>query len=420
MQAGILIIGDEILSGNVQDTNSSFAARLLFSNSIPVSRVLAVSDTEEGIREGLSWLYDKVDLLITTGGLGPTKDDITKAAIASFFNSELIFNTDVYETLRERFAKRGKTLNELNKAQAMVPAVAEVIPNDVGTAPVFWIEQNNKVVITLPGVPSEMRFLLEHVLLERLKAKFVHRQILQKTVHLIGIPESDLAMKIAGVEKKIEDSCSPDEKYKLAYLPDMGTIRLQITGTGDDRHKLDHEIEYFKEEIKTAAGKYIFGYDHDILATHIGKLLKDRDTTLSTAESCTGGYLAHLVTSVTGSADYYQGSIISYDNSVKVKELGVKQETLDQFGAVSEETCREMLEGCLKKFDTTYVMATTGIAGPTGGTEGKPIGVVWIGVSSKYKMNVRRYHFDRNRLENIHLFSITALDMLRKLILGLE
>jgi len=420
MKAGLLIIGDEVLSGNVQDTNSSFAARLLFANNIPVQNILAVSDTEEAIKDGIHFLMDKVDLIITTGGLGPTKDDITKVAIASYFKSELVLDMQILQILEKRYAKRGIALNELNRGQAMVPAIARVIPNDVGTAPVFWIEHEGKTLITLPGVPSEMRYLLQNELLERLRDKFVNEAIVQVTLNAIGIPESDLALKLAIVEEKMEAANNHHEKYKLAYLPDLNCIRLQITGVGKNKDLLEQHVKQFQDEIELLAGKYIFAIGTETIASYIGKLLKERGATLATAESCTGGYLAHLITSISGSSDYYQGTIVSYDNAVKVKELGVSQETLDKFGAVSEETCREMLAGCLKKFGTTYAIATTGIAGPGGEVDGKPVGTVWIGVADKSGMKTKSYFFNRNRVENIHLFSVSALDLLRKFVKGIE
>ena len=420
MNASLLIIGDEILSGNVQDTNSSFAARLLFQNNIPVENILAVADTKNAIIEGIKYLFDTSDLIITTGGLGPTKDDVTKLAIAEYFNTPLAFDETVFKNLEERFTLRGRPLNSLDRDQAMVPASAEVIQNAVGTAPVFWMEKDDKVLVTLPGVPAEMRYLLENALLDRIKARFSGTQIVQSTIHVIGISESDLAIKLSDAETRIEAESNDSEHYKLAYLPDMGTIRLHITGTGEDRKQIETRVEDFKKEILEKAGKYVFGFDDESIGSYIGKILKEKHTTVSTAESCTGGYLAHLITSISGSSDYYIGSVISYANEVKIKDLGVNPSTLREFGAVSEQTCTEMLEGCLNKFGTTYAIATTGIAGPGGDETGKPVGMVWIGVGDKSRKMIRKYQFNRNRQENIHLFAISALDMLRKFILGIE
>jgi len=418
MKAAILVIGDEILSGNVQDTNSNFAARLLFENNIGVAHILTVADTEKAINEGVAYLFEKADLIITSGGLGPTKDDVTKTALCSYFHSELVFNQSIYDDLVARYTRNNRPLNLLNRDQAMVPAVAEVITNDVGTAPIFWIEKQEKVLVTFPGVPSEMRYMFEKVLLPRFIEKFSGGHISRTILQVIGIPESDLALKLTEVENNIESANIDSEHYKLAYLPSMGTIRLQIIGSGTNKPNIEANIDRFKEQIIAAAGQYIFAEGDDDISTYIGKILRAKNATLSTAESCTGGYLAHLITSVSGSSDYYQGSIISYANEVKIKELGVSESTLKAFGAVSEQTCREMVSGCLKKFNTTYAVVTTGIAGPKSDNSEKPAGLVWIGVGNKENMVVRSFQFRRNRIENIHLFAVSAMGMLRRFVVG--
>lgn len=420
MKAAILVIGDEILGGNTLDTNSHFAAGLLREHNFQLMNILAVADNAQAIRTGLDMLFSFADIIISTGGLGPTKDDITKQVVTEYFGTRLVFSNDVYENLNQRYAKRGLTVNELTKTQAFVPESADIIQNPVGTAPVFWLEnqQNGKVLITLPGVPGEMRFLIESAVLPRLKQRFNTGHVIQKAINTVGIAESSLAMKLEEVEAKIEAANNPDEFYKLAYLPTLNMVKLQLTARGNDEIQLKNQLDVFAEEIEKRAHEHIFGYDQDVFAAHIGQILLDRKATLSTAESCTGGYLAHQITSVTGSANYYHGSVVSYDNKVKMKDLGVKEETLEKYGAVSEETCKEMVEGALKHFGTTYAISTTGIAGPTGDVEGKPIGTVWIGVASEYKMVTKRFQFDRNRLENIHLFAITALDLLRRFVLG--
>ncbi len=420
MKAAILVIGDEILSGNVQDTNSNFASRLLFENNIAVGNILTVADTEKAIHEGIAYLFEKADLIITSGGLGPTKDDVTKTALCSYFHSDLIFNQSIYDDLVARYTRNNRPLNLLNRDQAMVPAVAEVITNDVGTAPIFWIEKEGKVLVTFPGVPSEMRYMFEKVLLPRFIEKFSGGHISRTILQVIGIPESDLALKLTDVENNIEAAITDSEHYKLAYLPSMGTIRLQIIGSGTNRSNIEANINRFKEQTIEAAGKYIFAEGDESISTYIGKILREKKATLSTAESCTGGYLAHLITSVSGSSDYYQGSIISYANEVKIKELGVSESTLKEFGAVSEQTCREMVLGCLEKFNTTYAVVTTGIAGPNSDNSEKPAGLVWIGVGNKENMVINSFQFRRNRIENIHLFAASAMDMLRKFVTGME
>lgn len=420
MKTGLLIIGDEILNGTTQDTNSGFAARLLNDNGLPVVNVLTIRDNKEEIISGLEYLFSKVDLIISTGGLGPTQDDVTKDTLVSYFNSEFVFNEQVYEYLKARYEKRNMPLNKLNKSQAMVPAIAQVFMNPVGTAPVFWIEKEGKVLITLPGVPNEMRFLLQNVILQPIRNFFNQVPIVQRNILVVGIAESSLAIQLEDIEKEIEEKTNEDTFAKLAYLPNLNQIKLQLTFRGGNELLLKHLSDYFVDKISTRIKEYVFGYDQDIFPAYIGNLLKERDATLSTAESCTGGYLGHLITSVTGSSAYYTGGLISYSNEVKMHDLGVKEHTLNEYGAVSEETLREMLDGCLEKFGSDYAIAVTGLAGPTGDSENKPIGTVWVGAASKYEQVVKKYNWDRNRLENIHLSAIVALDMLRRLILGLD
>ena len=418
MNTALLIIGDEILNGDTLDTNSNFAAKLLTENGINVNRKLTVGDSKEAIINGLDFLLKEADLVISTGGLGPTRDDITKYTFAEYFGSELVFNEEVHQYLENRYAKRKSVLNDLTKSQAIVPAKSETIINPVGTAPIFWFSQNNKVVVTLPGVPYEMRYLLENIVLEKIKDTFKTESLIHRVIHTVGIPESALAIKLKDIEDEIEKESFT--KFKLAYLPSLGSVKLRLTGKGNDGKAISQKLDKWKNEIVEAAGEYIFGYEKDTLAGSIGNLLRDKKATLSTAESCTGGNIAREITSIAGSSDYYFGGVISYDNSIKINELGVKKETLDNFGAVSEEIARKMLSGILKKMGTDYAIVTTGIAGPGGGSEDKPIGTVWIGVGTKDKTIIKKYQFDRSRTENIQLFTSTALDMLRRFVKSYE
>lgn len=417
MKACLLIIGDEILSGDTRDTNSHFAASLLRSIGVNLIHTLVAADNEESIIRAMNFVWKQADLIISTGGLGPTKDDITKTTIAKHFGCGLKRDETVYKALSERFAKRGMTLNELNEAQALVPEIAEAIVNPVGTAPVCWIEKNGKVLITLPGVPSEMQYLLKEVLYERIKKQFADEVVVEKNILTAGVPESALAMQIAEAENQLEASNTATEKYKLAYLPTLGGVRLKITGRGKDVSTLQEKVNELSQKLIQQAGEYVYGVDDDTLPKVIGHMLREQKATISTAESCTGGYLAHLITSVSGSSEYYLGSIISYAEAVKMQYLGVKPDTLKNYTAVSEQTCKEMAEGCLKKFGTSYAIATTGIAGPGGEQPGEPVGTVYIGVSGAKGTIVKRFLFNRNREENIQLFSYTALDMLRRYVM---
>jgi len=416
MKVGILIIGDEILSGETLDTNSRFAAKLLNDHGFNVINRITVGDREKEITDGLEYLLKEADIVISCGGMGPTKDDITKKTLANYFGSELIWDAKVEEELRSRYERMGRVLNELTLQQAMVPAKAEVIINPVGTAPVFWFQKNNKAVITLPGVPIEMRHLMEHIILQKLKEKFVSDFICHETIRTVGIAESLLAKKLSIIEEEIEKSCTSEHYFKLAYLPELAMVKLRISGIGKDQNLIQKKVLGWKSEIIPLIEEYIYGYGNEELAESIGKTLQLKNATLATAESCTGGYLAHLFTSVPGSSVYYKGSVITYAYEFKEDLLGVKNETLNTFGAVSEETCREMIAGALSRLKTDYVITTTGIAGPGGGTPDKPVGMVWIGVGNKNKIITKKYYFNRNRIENIHLFAITALDMLRKML----
>jgi nicotinamide-nucleotide amidase len=420
MKTSLLIIGDEVLNGTTQDTNSRFISRILHQSGLPVSTTLVTGDSFEGIFGSLNYLFSFSDLVISTGGLGPTRDDITKTAVARYFDCEMVFNDNVYEHMKNRFEKRNIPLNKLNQGQAMVPELATVFSNPVGTAPVLWIEKNGKTLVTLPGVPSETEFLIQHEIINVIREKFLKEKIVQRNILTIGIAESIVAQKIEEVENEIEKAASGLDRYKIAYLPDMNLLKLQITGIGQDEDKLKANIDYFVKEIKERLSDYIYGYDNDVFASYMGRLLMERKATVSTAESCTGGFIAHLITSVTGSSEWFTGGIVSYTNQVKKELLHVKEKTLDKYSAVSEETLQEMLDGCLKEFGTTYAIAVTGLAGPTTDASGKEIGEIWIGVADKYHSAHKRVQYDRSRLQNIQLASIKALDMLRRLILGLE
>lgn len=420
MRAALLIIGDEILSGDTLDTNSQFAAALLNSSGFELIHTLSAGDRPEDIRRALDYLFAQADLVISTGGLGPTQDDVTKQVLAEYFHTRLVFSQDVYTHLENWLAGRGVGVNVLNRQQAMVPASARVMNNPVGTAPVFWFEKEGKTLICLPGVPQEMRHILKNIILPQLVVQFDSMPAVQLTINTSGIPESDLAMRIAEVEDQIRRKSSVDTYYKLAYLPGLGGVRLQLTGRGKQQDDIRTALEGFQQDIVSHIGEYVFGYGDTSLQEAVGQMLRDANATVATAESCTGGYLAHLLTSIAGSSAYYIGSVISYANEVKMQELGVREETLRQHGAVSEETLREMLSGALAKFGTTYAMATTGIAGPGGAVDGKPAGTVWIGVAGKEGMVCRQYRFNRSRIDNIHLFAVTALDMLRRYMVSMQ
>lgn len=408
MKAEIITIGDELLIGQVIDTNSAWMARELNLVGIRVSQITSISDDHEHIIKTLAEATERADIIITTGGLGPTRDDITKLALCDFFKTHLVFDQKSYENIERMFALRGYTMTEVNRKQAEVPACCEPLLNENGTAPGMWFRQNGRIYISLPGVPFEMKALMTNHVLPLLKP-LSGKTIVHKTILTQGVGESFLADKI----KDWESALPPH--IKLAYLPQPGIVRLRLSGSGTSEETLKQELDEQINMLYSLISEYIFGEDEDSLESIVGQLLKDHNLTVSTAESCTGGYIAHLITSIAGSSAYYNGSIISYADQVKVSSLGVSQKTLDTYGAVSRETVTEMAEGIRKALSTDCAIAVSGIAGPDGGTPDKPVGTVWIAVYTPYSgMITKRFLFGEHRERNIRRSALAALDMLRK------
>jgi nicotinamide-nucleotide amidase len=409
--AEVITIGDEILYGQITDTNSQFISTELDKIGIKTIRKTSIGDQKEAIMGILKESQERADILIFTGGLGPTKDDITKKTIAEFFNDTLEINPVALENVRELFESRGFELTEINRQQAAIPIKATYLNNAVGTAPGMWFNENGKIIISMPGVPFEMKYLMENEVLPRLRAHFKTPFIIHKVIRTVGIGESFLATKIEFWEDALP------EHIKLAYLPSMGQVRLRLTGSGDDKEKLKAEIEAEADKIYPILGKNLYSLDDEELEQAIAKLLLENNATLSTAESCTGGYLAHSITANAGSSAYYLGSVISYSNEVKMDLLGVKKETLESYGAVSEETVIQMAEGARKVLKSTYALATSGIAGPDGGTEEKPVGTIWLACAGPEGTVARKILSTKTRLVNIQYGSKAALNLLRKMIL---
>lgn len=411
MQAEIITIGDEILIGQIVDTNSAWIARQLNGIGISVKQISSVSDSREHILKALEEAESRADLILITGGLGPTKDDITKHTLCEYFNTSLRYDDEVYKHVEVLFKRYGLKVTELNRKQAEVPENCTLIHNAYGTAPGMWFDVRGKVFISMPGVPYEMKAMMENEILQKIKTHFKTPTILHRTVLTQGIGESFLADKINDWENSLQKV-----NIKLAYLPSPGIVRLRLSTSGNDEKSLLKIVDKKIEELHSIIPKYIFGYEEDKLEEIIGKLLIENKKTLSTAESCTGGYIAHRITSVPGSSAYYKGSVVSYSNEVKVSLLGVSEETILEYGAVSEQVVREMAEGVQKKFKTDFAIACTGIAGPEGGTAEKPVGTVWIAIATPGSRNIKtkKFLFGDNRTRNIQITSITALNMLRK------
>lgn len=407
MNAALLTIGEEILIGQIIDTNSAWLGNELSLIGISVRNITSISDSSDDIKDAISQLLGKYDIVISTGGLGPTSDDITKNILCEYFNSELVLHEPTLELIRQIFTKRGLPLTELNAKQAEVPRVCEILLNPLGTAPGMWFKPNGKIFISLPGVPFEMKAIMEQTVLPRLKAMVGSRVIIHKTIHTFGLPESFLAQMLEQWELELP------RDIKVAYLPSPTSIRLRLTSSGANRDIIERNIQEQINKLYTIIPDYIFGYDKDTMAEVVGHLLRERKETLTLAESCTGGTIAHLVTQVSGSSSYFLGGIVAYSNEVKINELRVPKELIEQFGAVSQQVVEAMAIGVRKKFMSDFSIATSGIAGPTGATTGKPVGTVWVAVTSRNKTVSQSFNFGSDRERNILRSSVTALNMLR-------
>ncbi|MEO6167633.1 MAG: CinA family nicotinamide mononucleotide deamidase-related protein, partial [Chitinophagales bacterium] len=351
MNATIITIGDELLIGQVIDTNSAWMGQELNKMGVFVIRRIAVGDEKKEIIAALNEARTISDLILITGGLGPTKDDITKHTLCEYFGSSLVFNEEIYAMVKGFFDRLNRPMLESNRSQAEVPDNCVPVKNFNGTAPGMWFDTGGKVYASMPGVPWEMKLMMTDTILPRLKDRFKTPFILHKTILTQGIGESFLAEKISDIEDAFPDG------FKLAYLPYLSSVRLRITARGEDQVYLQQTIDQLSSRLQDRIGEFIWGYDTDILEEVVGKILLQRQATLSTAESCTGGLIAYKITAVAGASDYFKGCIVSYANSAKSDLLGVKEETLMQHGAVSEETVREMAMGAIDKLQTTYSIA---------------------------------------------------------------
>lgn len=414
IRAEIITIGDEILFGQIVDTNTQWIGSELTDIGIRTVRKTSVGDIKTDILSAFSEASRRADVIIVTGGLGPTKDDITKTTFCEYFGSELKINQEALAFITDFFAKRGRAMTDLNTQQAALPDNATYIPNLWGTAPAMWFEKDEVIYVSLPGVPYEMKNLMEFEILPRLKAKFKLNVILHRSVKTIGIGESFLAEKIAEWEDALPDH------IKLAYLPSFGQVKLRLTGTGQSKDLLSAELQSQIDLLITYIREYVYGFDNDELESVIGALLLKNNATVGAAESCTGGLLSHRLTSFPGSSAYFEGTVVSYSNSVKNSVLGVSEETLAKFGAVSEETAREMSEGARRVLNTTYAVSITGIAGPDGGTPDKPVGTVWIACATPTETVTQLLKLANKRNINIETASTFALNLLRKTILKSE
>lgn len=410
MKAEIITIGDEILIGQIVDTNSAWMAQELNHLGVDIFQITSVHDDREHILDALRNAQQNADVVLITGGLGPTKDDITKRVLCEFFNCEMHYNENTLQAIKERLEKRCIAMIQLNKDQALVPNACTVLSNAEGTAPGMWFEKDGVIFVSMAGVPYEMKHIMTTHVLPRL-AKLTQRQaIYHQTTIVHGVPESLLAEKISDWEEHLPSN------IKLAYLPNQLLVRLRLSAWGENEAELKAQVSAEIEKLKAIIGNHIFSFTDEDMGKTIGNLLTERQQTISVAESCTGGKLAYAFTSNSGASTYFKGGITAYANNIKELLLGVSKETLENEGAVSEQTAKEMVLGAMLQMQSDYAIATTGVAGPNGGSDEKPVGTVCIAVASKTELIVETFHFNRHREHNIERTIQTALFMLKSII----
>ncbi len=412
MKVHLLTVGDEILIGQIVDTNSAWMGQQLNLAGAEVVEISSVGDEKTEILAGIRHAFSNADLVLMTGGLGPTKDDITKVALAEFFDVKMVFDQPTYERIVRMFEMLGRPTSEAHKHQSYMPSNSLILKNKMGTAPGMWFEYGEKVLVSMPGVPYEMKWIMENEVLPRLKNRFLSSPIAHRTIRTAGAGESQLASML----ESFEDHLPPF--IKLAYLPSPANVKLRLTGRNKDEKMLHEVLDEKKSELLEIVKDYAYGFEEEALEAVIGNILKEKKLSLATAESCTGGYLAHLITSVPGSSAYYKGSIIAYANEVKIRELGVAEQTLETHGAVSEETVTAMVRGALKVLNTDLAVATSGIAGPDGGTPEKPVGTIWIAVGSEEKIITHKLQPGKERIRNIEYTATFALHLLHRFIIS--
>jgi nicotinamide-nucleotide amidase len=420
MTAYLLTVGDEILIGQITDTNSAWMAQQLNLQGIRIVGRTSVGDLPDEIVAAIGHALSKADLVLMTGGLGATKDDITKKAIADFYGVPLVWHQETYDRMDFFFKKLGRTVSDMNKNACVMPTNAVILNNDRGLAPAMWIETNadstntqaTKILVSMPGVPHEMMHLMSDRVLPRLRASFPMSPIVHRTILTAGEGETVLAEKLTDFENQLPSH------IKLAYLPALGTVRLRLTARGDSEAALIQEIDAEKTKLEAIVRYAVAGYDDDTMPKVIGKMLTERQLRMATAESCTGGYLSHLITAIAGSSRYFIGGMVAYDNDLKINNLYVMPDTLDANGAVSEQTVREMVKGAVEQFGADVAIATSGIAGPSGGTAEKPVGTVWVAAGDSETILTYKISIDRGRQKNIEYAASVALNLLRKFLLA--
>lgn len=407
-KAVILTIGDELLIGQTIDTNSAWMGEQLNAIGVHIVEKIAVSDTAEGITSGLRRAMDRGDIVLITGGLGPTKDDITKKVMAEYFGMDMRFDEPTWERIQGLFARWGRSTTPAHREQCYMPDGAVILENKMGTAPGMLFDREGKCIISMPGVPYEMKYIMEHSVLPMVRARYTSGHIVHHTILTAGEGESRIAAQIDDIVESMPTHMS------LAYLPNLGTVKLRITTHGTERSELIKDVHHYGQQIESTLGDLVFGHDKETLSSVIGKLAIAKGLTIGTAESCTGGLVANKLVETAGSSAYFEGSVVTYSYRLKEQLLGVRNDTLINYGAVSEETVREMVAGAIDHLNVDVALAISGIAGPGGGTEDKPVGTVWIACGNKNDTVTLKIQAGKDRIKNIEYASNYAMNVLRK------
>lgn len=415
MNAHIITIGDEILIGQTLNTNAAYIGDHLTNIQVTINKTSVVGDDHDDIMNEFKTCWAKNDLLIVTGGLGPTHDDITRNCIVKFFKTELIQNEDVLEDIKKIFQKRGKDVRKINESQALVPKIAKVIRNEFGTAPGIWIEKEKKIFIAMPGVPYEMHAMMQSFVLPNLSEKLIDLPNFQKriTLETTGIPESFLFEKLGDLSELLDGA-------KLAFLPSQIGVRMRITANEETEEEASNKLSEIEQKIRGKVGRFVFGRNGEKLEEVVGRILKERGLKIAIAESCTGGNISNLITNVSGSSNYFERGVIAYSNASKVEILKVDEDLISEYGSVSLEVARQMAEGVKSISGIDIGISITGIMGPTGAIEGKPVGLVYIGLCDEEVCTAKKYTFGEDRLLNKQRTTQTALEMLRRHLLGIS
>lgn len=407
MKAAIITVGDELLNGQTIDTNSAWISAELNNIGISVVMKYAVSDQLPDIVQSLKIANDNADLILMTGGLGPTKDDITKVAIADFVGDDMVFSQDTFDRISNYFNRRSLTLTEAHRQQCYIPSSAQLVENPRGTAPGMWIERPNMILLSMPGVPGEMKAIMTTSALSMIKSRASGQYIEHFIIQTAGTGETVLADMIEDIVEEFPHELS------MAYLPGIASVKLRVTGKGNDEKQIHALVQSYGDKIKTRVEKYVFGTGNTTLPKSLQELCISKNIRIATAESCTGGGVSHMITSEPGSSAYFVGAAVTYSNELKTKLLGVKEATLAQFGAVSEETVKEMVAGAIRLMNSDCAIAISGIAGPGGGTSEKPVGTIWLAVGKENHIKTRKLQLVRDRTMNIEYTIILAINELR-------